>query len=91
VFSTHLLHFFPDLVHIAHTDTLRRGGYNCGKVGPVFVVMKYTHVISEDGRKIRGTLRGPADILAHGDDARGKRLILVPIGPKSGDAMSVSD
>ena len=30
-------------------------------------------------------------ILAHGDDASGKRFILVPIGPKPGDAMAVGD
>jgi hypothetical protein len=33
----------------------------------------------------RSKKTSPLYILAHGDDASGKRLILVPMGPKPGD------
>jgi hypothetical protein len=33
----------------------------------------------------------PLYILARDDDGSGRRLVLVPIGPKSGDAMAAGD
>jgi hypothetical protein len=41
--------------------------------------MRYTHEISEDGRKDRGSIRRTAYMLAHrGDHAGGKRIIPGP-------------